>query len=104
MNIEDIKKIAIATKQFLKLVEETKEPMYQGYYFIDYTLLCVHCEGFSKLTIEESIELIKTLGFTVLMPEQINEREIIEPIFSLNSCWDEESLKVEIEKFIKEEC
>ena len=53
-------------EEFFKLVKSTEEPMYQGYDFIDYTLLCVHCPSFSQLTEEEAMDFIKSLGFAVV--------------------------------------
>lgn len=101
MNIEDIKKIAIATKQFLELVKSIKEPMYQGWDFIDYTLLCVHCEEFRKCTVDESIELVKALGFAVL--KENPDEQVIEPTFALDISYNEESLKERVDKYLEEE-
>lgn len=102
MIIEDIRRIAIATKQFLELVESTKKPMYQGWDFIDYTLLCIHCEGFSKLTIDEAVELVRALGFIVLEAKEFSKEHdiVIEPTFALNASYDNDSLKERIDKYL----
>ena len=102
MDVEDIQIVAKATVEFLNLVEETKEPMYQGWDFIDYTLLCVHCEEFGKLTIDESIELVKALGFTVLTPEEVNNKGIIEPTFALNPLYDKGSLQERVNEYLED--
>lgn len=101
MDAKDIQRIAIATAQFLDFVEEIKQPMFQGYDFIDYTLLCVHCEAFTKLTEDEAVEVVKALGFTVLPPI---EDLAVEPTFALSPLYDEETLRERVEKYIKEEC
>ena len=92
-----------ATVQFLNLAEESAEPNYQGYRFIDLTLLRVHCPAFSKLTEDEAVELVKALDFAILLPEEAEDRDIVEPTFSLNILWDKDKLKSEVDKFIKEE-
>ena len=92
-----------ATVQFLNLAEESAEPNYQGYRFIDLTLLRVHCSAFSKLTEDEAVELVKALDFAILLPEEAEDRDIVEPTFSLNILWDKDKLKSEVDKFIKEE-
>lgn len=93
--------VAKATAQFLDFVEEIKQSMFQGYDFIDYTLLCVHRDGFTKLTEDEAVELVKALGFAVLPPI---EDLAVEPTFALSKHYDEETLRERIKKFIKEEC
>ena len=95
--------IAKATAQYLNFAEESAEPSFQGYRFIDFTLLCVHCPAFSKLTEAEAVELVKALDFAVLLPEEVEDDDIVEPSFSLNILWDKDKLKAEVDKFIKEE-
>lgn len=91
--------IVKSVQQFLKLVEETADPMNQGYPFIDITLLGVHCPAFHQLTEEQSIQIVRTLGFAVL-PAGSSE-EIPDTAFSLVPEWDEEELKNQI-KYISE--
>ena len=95
--------IAKATAQYLNFAEESAEPSFQGWRFIDFTLLCVHCPAFSKLTEKEAIELVKALDFEVLLPEKVEDEDIVEPTFSLNILWDEDKLKSEVEEFIRKE-
>jgi hypothetical protein len=101
MKVKDIQKIALATAQFLDFVDEVSNEMYQGYDFIDYTLLCVHREAFSKLTENEAVELVKAIGFAVLPGNTFEE--IDEPTFSLKILYDEEDLKNKVKNFIEKE-
>lgn len=101
MQIEDIQRIALATAQFLDFVDEVSNEMYQGYDFIDYTLLCGHREAFTKLTENEAVELVKAIGFAVLPTNTF--KEIDEPTFSLKILCDEEDLKNKVKNFIEKE-
>lgn len=101
MQIKDIQRIAKATAQFLDFVNEVSDGIYQGYDFIDYTLLCVHREAFTKLTKNEAVELVKAIGFTVLSANTF--KEIDEPTFSLKILCDEEDLKNKVKNFIEKE-
>jgi hypothetical protein len=101
MEVEDIQRIALATAQFLDFVDEVSDEMYQGYDFIDYTLLCVHRDAFSKLTENEAVELVKAIGFTVLPANTF--KEIDEPTFSLKILCNEEDLKNKVKNFIEKE-
>ena len=101
MQIEDIQRIALATVQFLDFVDEVSDEMYQGWDFIDYTLLCVHREAFTKLTEDEAVELVKAIGFTVLPANTF--KEIVEPTFSLKILCNEEDLKNKVKNFIEKE-
>lgn len=101
MQIKDIQRIAKATAQFLDFVNEVSDEMYQGYDFIDYTLLCVHREAFLKLTGNEAVELVKAIGFAVIPANTFEE--IDEPTFSLKILCDEEDLKNKVKNFIEKE-
>ena len=101
MQIKDIQRIAKATAQFLDFVNEISDEVYQDYDFIDYTLLCVHREAFTKLTENEAVELVKAIGFTVLPAKTFEEMD--EPTFSLKITCDEEDLKNKVKSFIEKE-
>lgn len=88
-------------EEFFKLVKSTEEPMYQGYDFIDYTLLCVHCPSFSQLTEEEAMDFIKSLGFAVVN-FTINQ-EKLDPAFSIKRGDKIDDLKTKIDNYLKEE-
>ena len=93
--------IVKSVQQFLKLVEETADPMSQGYPFIDITLLRVHYPAFSQLTEEQSIQIVRTLGFAVLPADSNEDIFDGDTAFSLVPEWDEEELKNQI-KYISE--
>lgn len=90
-----------AKVEFLNYVEETKEPMFQGYYFTDYTLLCNGCPAFSKLNEAEAIAAVMSLGYTVI---DAGYRKTPEPTFALRTDLTEESLKREIRHYLENEC
>ena len=65
-----------AKKQFEKLVEEAHDIYFQGYKFIDITLLEVHCPAFSNINWEDIPELIRSWGYVVLEEPNMEEPAI----------------------------
>lgn len=96
--ITDIVKAVI---EYQQLVEETTKPYYQGYDFIDSVLLGVHCPTIHKLTIDETIELVKALGYVVILPSEFELAP--EVTFSLKASMTEERLKERIKTYMEDE-
>ena len=86
-----------AKKQFEKLVEEAHDIYYQGYKFIDITLLEVHCPAFSNINWEDIPELIRSWGYAVL-----EEPNMDQPAIALGKEFTEDDVRQMIKDFNEE--
>lgn len=86
-----------AKKQFEKLVEEAHDIYFQGYKFIDITLLEVHCPAFSNINWEDIPELIRSWGYVVL-----EEPNMDQPAIALGKEFTEDDVRQMIKDFDKE--
>ena len=86
-----------AKKQFEKLVEEAHDIYFQGYKFIDITLLEVHCPAFSNINWEDIPELIRSWGYAVL-----EEPNMDQPAIALGKEFTEDDVRQMIKDFDKE--
>lgn len=81
-------------KQFEKLVADAADKYWQGYKFIDITLLEVHCPAFTNINWEDIPELIRSWGYAVV--EDPKEEE---PAISLIKDATEEDVKEMVKEF-----
>ena len=86
-----------AKKQFEKLVEEAHDIYFQGYKFIDITLLEVHCPAFSNINWEDIPELIRSWGYVVL-----EEPNMDQPAIALGKEFTEDDVRQMIKDFNEE--
>lgn len=86
-----------AKKQFEGLVKEAHDIYWQGYKFIDITLLEIHCPAFSNINWEDIPELIRSWGYVVL-----EEPNMEEPAIALGKEFTEDDVRQMIKDFDKE--
>lgn len=86
-----------AKKQFEKLVEEAHDIYFQGYKFIDITLLEVHCPAFSNINWEDIPERIRSWGYVVL-----EEPNMDQPAIALGKEFTEDDVRQMIKDFNEE--